>query len=625
MKRNAPADFDKSERPDKMLRSDLISTTLRALGKMAPTPAPAIAPSSRDVALKRKRNSLDTSENFAAPKKACLVVTTTSLKGCRGGTTRATRKERVVVDDNSDDANEDATSNGASSPSAGKGTAEVLSSIEGDAAVTTSEDVTNAEEENEDAATDNTSSPSPGKDTAEVSTASEEDEAVTATEPAVEAENDSNNSCEPVSSSRKSVSGSIKTADGSSSRSSSEPASSSQKPDNGSSETLDTVVTVSEPEEAPKKTTKVVEKKQRHINGLLNNGNQCFANATLQFLDAAFDGHDLDLLLGHDVSIDPFMIPNLVVNDTEGNDAPKKGEKPAAKPKSRFSRIKASIRDRIEKSRSGGKLKDISPRRHLRALLNRMRGSRSSGQPNWLTPLVFQQILAHGDEDAGRGHLDGTTQEDCYEYFDAVMSGVASTTAQEAESAVTLKSVFEIKSDTATECSNSSCDHKDTAQADASTAISLSVWKSKKRPDLMDLLDASNTSALVGVKCPKCGEEKLARVTELKDVSDNLVLHINRVSNSGNGNKLQTPVELPLKPITVCGKEFVLNAVVRHKGYTVNGGHYTILRRRSPEWVTDDKSLWYLINDEEITAITAENVKDHGKYGHSAMLLFKAL
>ena len=108
----------------------------------------------------------------------------------------------------------------------------------------------------------------------------------------------------------------------------------------------------------------------------------------------------------------------------------------------------------------------------------------------------------------------------------------------------------------------------------------------------MDLLDASNTSALVGVKCPKCGEEKLARVTELKDVSDNLVLHINRVSNGGNGNKLQTPVELPLKPITVCGKEFVLNAVVRHKGYTVNGGHYTILRRRSPEWVTDDKSLW---------------------------------
>jgi hypothetical protein len=76
-------------------------------------------------------------------------------------------------------------------------------------------------------------------------------------------------------------------------------------------------------------------KKERYIPGLINNGNQCFANATLQFFDAAMDGHDLDLLLGKDVSTKPFLEPNLDEYDSENPadtlDAPKKGKNPAAK------------------------------------------------------------------------------------------------------------------------------------------------------------------------------------------------------------------------------------------------------------------------------------------------------
>jgi hypothetical protein len=675
MKRNAPNDFEESDRPVKMVRSDHTPTPARAFATMTPTLASATASSPSKGALKRKHEALDASKDFAASKKVRLDtsfdgagITTTSRKGCRGGA-RVTCSMRAIVDNISDDASDDATTGNTSSPSVGEDTAEVSASTEGDAAVTTSEEAVKTEDDSGEDNNEATVSPpsadedatevppateedaaaaaselaenylggSAGEDTAEVPTSTEADAAVTATECATKAEDDSNNSSEPVSSSRKSVSGSIESADSSSSSSSSsssEPASSSPNPANGSNETLDTITTVSEPEEAPKKTTRMAGKKERHITGLLNHSTQCFANATLQFFDAAMDGHDLDLVLGKDVSTKSFSDPNLTTKDEEDpfdTDAPKEGKKP----KSKIGKIKASIRDRIKKLRSGKNLKDISPRKHLRALLSRMRGSKDTTQPKWITPMVCHQIIAFGgaEENAAFEDLDGTTQQDCYEYFGALMAGATSNTTEgpgdateeDIESAAALKSMFEIRSETATVCNNPSCDHKGTVRAETNNPISTSVWKSKKRLELMDMLDESNTSILEDQKCPKCGEETLANVTELKDVGENLVVHINRVDGSGSDNKLQTLVELPLQPITICGKEFILNAVVKHKGYFVDSGHYTILRRRSSEWMTEDKSLWYLIDDDKIKGMKAIDVRDGGRQGHSAMLLFKAL
>jgi ubiquitin C-terminal hydrolase len=698
MKRNAPIDFEDSERPVKMMRGDHTPTPVRDFA-MIGAPAPVTAPSPSKAAVKRKYGALDT--------------TNTSQKGCRGGKKSAKRPKCAIVDAS----NEDATGGSTSSPSVDKDTAEVSASTEGDAAAKISEDAVKAEDENgkvnEEVTTADISSPSAGEgtaevpvttegdaevttidkgnneatisspsaaegtakvptatkedalataselaealfdafvgeDTAELPTSTEGDAAVVATECAVKAEddtdapgdqktvgvspspkedavattsecaaeakNDSNNSSEPMSSSRKSVSGSIESADSSSS---SESASSSQKSANRSSETLDTIVSVSEPEEAPKKPTSKAAKKERYITGLYNHGNQCFANATLQFFDAALDGHDLDLLLGKDEDEEQFHTPKVTSDDKD---------KEENKAVTWISTLKTGIRKRIQKFRSGGMLKHISPRRHLRTLLSRMRGSKDTAKPVAVAPIVFHQMLAFGGEDATFEHLDGTTQEDCYEYFGALMNGATSTTVEEsdadgAESAAKLKNLFAMKSEVTKVCD---CGWKGPVQAETNEAVSTSVWKSRKTLGLKDMLHASSKSILEDQKCPKCGEETLADVTELKEASENFVVHINRVEGYGI-QKLQTLVELPLGPIEFCGKDFMLNAVVKHKGYTVDFGHYTVLRRRSSEWMTDDKSLWYQINDESVKAINKSDVRDFWKGGHSAMLLFKAV
>jgi hypothetical protein len=671
MKRDAPIDFEESERPVKMMRGDHTPAPVRDFAMIGAV-APVTAPSSSKRSVKRKYDALDALDG----------TTTASRTGCRGGKKNAKRPKRAILDAS----NEIATGGSTNSPSAGEGIAEVPVTTEGDSGVTTSDDAVKTEPDNDKGNNEATiTSPSvaggttevpaatkedavataselaealfdafDGEDTAELSTSTEGDAGVAATECAVqavdetdapgdqetveaspptkedavtttsecaaEAKNDSDNSSEPVSSSRKSVSGSIESTDSSSSSSSSsESASSSQKSANRSSETLDTIATVSEPEEAPKKPTSMAGKKERYITGLYNHGNQCFANATLQLFDAALDGHDLDLVLGKDEGGGQFHSPKVTSDDREKYTWKNKVE-------TRISNIKTGIQKRIQLFRSGGRLKDISPRKHLRALLGRMRGSKDTAKPVAVAPIVFHQMLAFGGEDATFEHLDGTTQEDCYEYFGALMNEATSTTVEEsdadgAERAAKLKSLFAIKSEVTKVCD---CGWKGPVQAETNEAVSTSVWKSKKPLGLEGMLHASRKSTLEDQKCPRCGEETLADVTELKEASDNFVVHINRVEGYGI-EKLQTQVELPLGRIEFCGMDFMLNAVVKHKGYTVDGGHYTVLRRRSSEWMTDDKSLWYLIDDESVRAINKSDVRDYWKGGHSAMLLFKAV
>ena len=672
MKRKTPTDFEESARPVKLLRSDLTPTSVRALKSMAPTSAPVTASFAIEGALKRKHEPLDASEDLTTSKKLRLAATfgvagttTTTPSGCRGGKVRSKRARgpngKFVS------RSDEATTGNTSSPSAAEDTAEVSASTGGDVAVKASEDVVKAESACGDVSTEATTgriiSSSTGEDAAEVPSTTKQDAAATtseladelfdalvgkdtevlstptegdaaaATECATKAEDDSNTSGKPMSSSRKSVSGSIKSADSSSSSSSSEPASSSQKSANRSNETLDTILSSPEPEEAPEKTTKIAVKKERYITGLHNHGNQCFANATLQFFDAAMDGHDLDHVLGKDASIETFPSPNFTSEDKE-KAADKVALERGKTPRTRVGQFKAVLRGGIKMLRSSGRLEDISARKHLRALLSRMRGSKDTEQPEAVTPIVLNQILAFGGAvESEFNYLDGTTQQDCFEYFHALMSEATRTTIEEsdatleegAKNAATLKSLFAIKSEEGKVCSNPACDYKGTVEVKNDDTISTSVWDTKETLELQDILDVSSTSIVEGLKCSECGEETIANVTKLTEASDNLVVHINRVEASGSGRKLETQVELPLQPITICGKKFVLNAVVRHRGSTVYEGHYTVFRRRSPEWMTDEKSLWYLIDDSDIESIKTSDVRDGWRRAHSAMLLFKAL
>jgi hypothetical protein len=169
MKRNAPIDFEDSERPVKMMRGDHTPTPVRDFA-MIGAPAPVTAPSPSKEAVKRKHDALD----------ALDCTTTASRTGCRGGNAKGPK--RAIVDAS----NEDATGGSTSSPSASQGTAEVPASTEGDAAAKISEDAVKAEDKNgkvnEEVITADISSPSAGEGTAEVPVTAEGDVEVTTTD-----------------------------------------------------------------------------------------------------------------------------------------------------------------------------------------------------------------------------------------------------------------------------------------------------------------------------------------------------------------------------------------------------------------------------------------------------------
>lgn len=366
--------------------------------------------------------------------------------------------------------------------------------------------------------------------------------------------------------------------------------------------------------------TRLTEKQDRHISGLVNNSNQCFANAAIQFFDAALDGHNVDLVLGELQSIQPFTDPMLTPEDDFRVSKTTKGKKRESK----MTKVRKGILNRIRDLRNSKKMKALSPRKHMRALLHRMRQFKRKGDSDYVTPYVFQQVLAYGDLSAGRKHLDGREQEDSYEYFQTLLDGVKDSPADDAsdeesdDKSAIIDSLFTFKSETRTVCK--ACDHKGEAKSEVNNAHVLHVQKTKS--SFTDLLTESAVSELEGLKCPNCEEYTLQRRLEFTEVADNFLLSINRTGI--NDTKITTPVELPLQPIELCGKKYVLNAVVQHKGRSAKNGHYTALRRRSPEWKTEAESLWFRFDDEQISAVELEKVKDNQGYGQSSMLLFKA-
>ena len=169
MKRNAPIDFEESERPVKMMRGDHTPAPVHDFAMIGAV-APVTAPSPSKEAVKRKYEALDALDG----------TTTASRTGCRGGKKSAKRPKRAILDAS----NEDATGGSTNSPSAGEGTAEVPATTEGDAGVTTSDDdAVKTEPDNDKGNNEATiTSPSVAEGTAEVPAATKEDAVATASE-----------------------------------------------------------------------------------------------------------------------------------------------------------------------------------------------------------------------------------------------------------------------------------------------------------------------------------------------------------------------------------------------------------------------------------------------------------
>jgi uncharacterized UBP type Zn finger protein len=549
------------------------------------------------------------------------------LPGLRGG---STRRSQVVED--SDDGDDDESKN----------------APEESPATPTREPAAETSESNEEGES-TSSSQKPIKDTdgSGSKDADSSSEPMSSSRKTDDDSSSNNDSSEPTSSSRKTVdssepmSSSQKTVNGtdSSSDETTESAESSEKGANDSKSTSDATSSASETsaseqssEEASNKAAKVdtrlKERKARQISGLMNNSNQCFSNSVIQLVDAALDDHELDTVLGPVGSIAPFKSPLLDKDD--GFDVPKKrgAKKTGKKPESAMSKVRSKIHEGIDKVRKSGKLRALSPRKHLRALLNRMRQHKNLEASEQVNGYLFQQILAYGDAGASREKLDGRQQQDCYEYYNALLTGIKSSSGEDPEDEESeqkpaiIDSLFNFKTEEASMCSNESCEYKGSVKEGTGNTHTLTA--PAKQAKFEDLLEESNVS-LLDSPCPKCGEETVARVTEFTDMADNFVVYVNRV-DFAKGAKITTAIELPFQPIELGGKDFVLNAIIIHKGPSAQAGHYTIYRKRRRDWETriHGNSTWYHINDHKVASIAAKDIKD-GRKGQSAMLLFKAV
>ncbi|GAB7325771.1 hypothetical protein MBLNU13_g09862t1 [Cladosporium sp. NU13] len=651
-KRSAPADFDEEpEHRNKMPRAgDFVPALTSHVSTWPPAPAqsPSDLPENDDhrhgpatrLAKRKFAQQQSAASNPLPSKRARASDGRWLLPTCRGG---STRRRQVVADSDDKDDDESSSKNAAeqspATPTREPAAETSESNDEGESTSSSQKPIKNTDGSGSKDA-DSSEPMSSSRKTEDDTSSSNNDSSGPASSPCKTVD-----SSGPMSSPRKTVNGTENSSD-----ETTESAESSEKVANDSNSTSDATAdaTSSESatsaneqssEEASRKAAKVktrlTERPVRHISGLLNNSNQCFSNSVIQFIDAALDGHDVDTVLGPVESVAPFTQPPLQKSDSFSAPKTRGAKKGAKKPESKMSKARAFIHDRIEKVRKSDKLKELrtlSPRLHLRVLLHRMRQYKSKAQPEKVTGYLFQQILAYGDEDASRQHLDGRDQQDCYEYFDALLNGIKynsgedPTDEESAEKPAIIDSLFDFKSETASLCSNESCKHKGAVKEETNSAYTITAPEEKAT--LMDLLEESNVSPLdpVDMPCPKCGGP-LQRVTEFTEMADNFVLHVNRVANHETGEKIKTAIELPFQPIELCGKEYVLNAIIRHRGNTVQAGHYSIFRKRSRDWNTEARgtSTWYYIDDEDVSTINARDIKDHGRNGQSAMLLFKTV
>ncbi|KAK3723031.1 hypothetical protein LTR37_002177 [Vermiconidia calcicola] len=355
------------------------------------------------------------------------------------------------------------------------------------------------------------------------------------------------------------------------------------------------------------------------FNGLKNHANSCFSSVVIQLLDVALENDDLDALLGEVDEIQNFDVTHKLRTALDGFDP---DDRKAAKLKKK----KEAVRDAIKAAAKAGKTEDVSAAKHLRNLLDELRQEYHGRADKNVSPYLLQSVLAFGaaedadraeDDESARQQMSGTTQQDCFEYYQMLLNTVAGD--PHAADGQAMKQLFEIEVQNIDECKE--CGSKSDPITATGNYHELIVPSKEGGTTLRlgELLAASKKSAKQAV-CKACSHDSLTTTTTFTKVPDNLVLRMNRVNfdqQTQCASKAMTLVDLEPTSFSSGGAEYELSAIVRHWGSSIYAGHYTIFRKQ------DDK--WYELDDKTSSHVTEEKVKDHPRNGQCAMLLFKKI
>lgn len=167
-----------------------------------------------------------------------------------------------------------------------------------------------------------------------------------------------------------------------------------------------------------------------------------------------------------------------------------------------------------------------------------------------------------------------------------------------------LKKLFDSQSTMRLRCPN--CQNiKDVIQP--FKVLRLSLDSSKEYDSLTNLLENFSKTIILDEtdkwKCDKCEEKVCAEMTTtFRQLSDVLIISIKRyIQTLSERNKLFTKIEYPINELVldeidehgnINPVKYQLQALAKHKGYSITSGHYTAL-------VKYDNAFWYC-NDEDI-------------------------
>lgn len=337
------------------------------------------------------------------------------------------------------------------------------------------------------------------------------------------------------------------------------------------------------------------EHSRKRLKGLKNFRRACFSNATLQLLDSAYSGEDVEVLRGDGKLVDD----------------------------QKLSRKK--LRNHIAAQASGG---GLSISTHLGATLQAMRGVNqkpASATDNPASPTLFQHVFAYGGAEASelRESMNGDEEHDVHEYVSAVLDAVseeAGPQGSEGSSAVpcdrrSVADKFRISHSDVMACSQ--CGRQQERSAEPENT--LRVFVPDQECSLKDIISASldNSEQLGDYKCEQCEHTgTTTRRTRYEKLPQCLIVSLNRASEEDK--KITTAVALPLDVVELKGKQYRMTAMVRYYSRgtkTTSGGHYTALRLHN--------STWFELDDRKVTPVKPEELSDSSRRGHSMLVLLK--